>query len=163
MPSKSALLMGILPVDFALFLLSLLFALLPWFFTLPAHGIPADTLILILYGFELILVVVQAVRDPACDKDAARGILEASPEQQVQKNEALRDVWALLRRLSPRRRTVFLLHEVDGFTLPEAAALIGISVTAAKKCVWRARRDIDRLVRKDPALLRAVEEWRHDL
>ena len=71
-------------------------------------------------------------------------------------HRALDAVHALLQRLSPRRRAVFLLHEVEGYTLPEAAALLGVSVTAAKKLVWRARRDLDRLVASDPRLCERI-------
>lgn len=64
----------------------------------------------------------------------------------------LQRVTALLAQLSADRRAIFILHEVEGFSLPEASALLGISLTAAKKRVWRARRELERLARGDPAL-----------
>ncbi len=64
----------------------------------------------------------------------------------------LRRVTRLLDGLSEDRRAIFILHEVEGHSLPEAAALLGISLTAAKKRVWRARRELERLARGDPAL-----------
>jgi RNA polymerase sigma-70 factor, ECF subfamily len=64
----------------------------------------------------------------------------------------LRHLNTLLGRLSEDRRVMFILHEVEGYSLPEAAALAGISVTAAKKRVWRARRELERLAHGDPAL-----------
>jgi len=64
----------------------------------------------------------------------------------------LRSINALLDQLTEDKRAIFMLHEVEGYSLPEAAALLGISVTAAKKRVWRARRDLERLARGDPAL-----------
>jgi RNA polymerase sigma-70 factor (ECF subfamily) len=64
----------------------------------------------------------------------------------------LRRINELLDRLAEDKRAIFILHEVEGYSLPEAAALLGISLTAAKKRVWRARRDLERLARGDPAL-----------
>lgn len=64
----------------------------------------------------------------------------------------LKRVTVLLDRLSVERRAIFILHEVEGFSLPEASALLGISLTAAKKRVWRARRELERLACNDPAL-----------
>jgi RNA polymerase sigma-70 factor (ECF subfamily) len=70
----------------------------------------------------------------------------------VDSRATLRRVSALLERLSDDRRVIFILHQVESYSLPEAAALLGISVTAAKKRVWRARRELERLARGDPAL-----------
>jgi RNA polymerase sigma-70 factor (ECF subfamily) len=72
--------------------------------------------------------------------------------QVLESREALRRLWQLLERVVDRRRVVFVLHEVEGYTLPEAAALLDISVTAAKKRVWRARRDLAKLASGDPVL-----------
>ncbi len=70
----------------------------------------------------------------------------------LEHREALRRLWELLDQVVDRRRVVFVLHEVEGYTLPEAAALLDISVTAAKKRVWRARRDLAKLANGDPVL-----------
>ncbi len=59
---------------------------------------------------------------------------------------------ALVQRLPETRRAVFLLHEVEGYPLAEVAAMLDISVTAAKKRVWRARRELQRMARRDPML-----------
>ena len=72
--------------------------------------------------------------------------------QLVEDREALRRLWELLDRVVERRRVVFVLHEVEGYSLPEAAAILDISVTAAKKRVWRARRDLAKLATGDPVL-----------
>jgi len=65
---------------------------------------------------------------------------------------ALKRLRKVLRKVGEGRRVVFILHEVEGYSLPEAAALLDISVTAAKKRVWRARRDLERLAKGDPVL-----------
>ena len=65
---------------------------------------------------------------------------------------ALTHLRKVLGKVGEGRRAVFILHEVEGYSLPEAAALLDISVTAAKKRVWRARRDLERLAKGDPVL-----------
>lgn len=80
----------------------------------------------------------------------------------LESREALRRLWALLERVVDRRRVVFVLHEVEGYTLPEAAALLDISVTAAKKRVWRARRDLAKLASGDPVLGALFDDQERD-
>lgn len=80
-----------------------------------------------------------------------------APEQKMDNTRALDALNLLLGKLSANRRAVFILHEVEGYTLPETAALVGISVTAAKKCVWRARQDLQRMARRSPDLRRLME------
>lgn len=84
-------------------------------------------------------------------------IAEAEPQaadlqRRVESREVLVRLWGLLDHVVDRRRVVFILHEVEGYSLPEAAALLDISVTAAKKRVWRARRDLEKLAGGDPLL-----------
>jgi RNA polymerase sigma factor (sigma-70 family) len=74
------------------------------------------------------------------------------PARLFDSRATLRRVRELLDKLSDEKRIIFILHEVEGYSLPESAALLGISVTAAKKRVWRARRDLERLSRRDAAL-----------
>lgn len=44
-----------------------------------------------------------------------------------------------LRRLKPRLRTVFILRDVEGLSLEDAAQTLGLSVAAVKARSWRAR------------------------
>jgi len=90
---------------------------------------------------------LSVVREPG-NEELATGDLRRI----VESREALRRLWSLLDHVADGRRVVFVLHEVEGYTLPEVAALLDISVTAAKKRVWRARRDIEKLARDDAVL-----------
>ncbi len=74
------------------------------------------------------------------------------PSRTADARAALERLKKLLDNIVESRRAVFILHEVEGYSLPEAAALLDISVTAAKKRVWRARRDLERLARGDSVL-----------
>lgn len=74
------------------------------------------------------------------------------PHNALDSRAALRRLQQLLQKVSSKRRVIFIIHQVEGFSLPEAAAMMGISVTAAKKRVWHARRDLARLAQNDPYL-----------
>ncbi len=59
---------------------------------------------------------------------------------------------AVVAALKPERRIVFLLVAVEGRTLPETAAMLDLSLSAAKSRYLRARREVDRRVAGDREL-----------
>ena len=68
------------------------------------------------------------------------------------KNEALNrleleDVWALLQQLPPSYRMVFNLHVLEGFTHPEIAVKLGISVGTSKSNLARAKKKLQELTK----------------
>ena len=63
----------------------------------------------------------------------------ADTESRVAAREHLR---LLLASMTPERREVFELAEVEGFTLPEIAAALNISQTTADSRLRHARRDM---------------------
>ena len=66
-------------------------------------------------------------------------------------------LYAVLDELSPAARLAFTLHELDGRTLAETAALVGSTVTATKLRVWRARKRIEDAAAGDPVLCEFLE------
>jgi RNA polymerase sigma-70 factor (ECF subfamily) len=79
--------------------------------------------------------------------DAAR-----SPERAVDDQRVAERLHALLDRISPRKRIAFLLYTVEGYSIPEVAALTGAGVAATKSRIWFARRELVALVRADALL-----------
>jgi len=82
-------------------------------------------------------------------------------ERRLELREATRRARALVDELTPDRRIVFLLVAVEGRTVEEAAALLDVSLAAAKSRYLRARRDIDKRLADRPdlvALLGALVE-----
>lgn len=71
--------------------------------------------------------------------------------------DGVRRLYAVLDELSPAARLAFTLHEIDGRTLAETAALVGSSVTATKLRVWRARKRIEAVAAHDPVLAEFIE------
>jgi RNA polymerase sigma-70 factor (ECF subfamily) len=78
------------------------------------------------------------------------------PRRQLARDGVVR-LYAVLDELSPAARLAFTLHELDGRTLAETAALVGSSVTATKLRVWRARKRIEAAAAADPVLCEFLE------
>jgi RNA polymerase sigma-70 factor (ECF subfamily) len=74
----------------------------------------------------------------------------ASPEQRARHREELRRLFARLGTLSAKRRAAFVLVAVEGLTLEEAAALLGINVPAVKQRVLEARRELAQALDREP-------------
>lgn len=71
--------------------------------------------------------------------------------------DGVKRLYAALDELSPAARLAFTLHEIDGRSLAEVAALVGSSVTATKLRVWRARKRIETAAANDPVLREFLE------
>ncbi|MBA3458847.1 MAG: RNA polymerase sigma factor [Deltaproteobacteria bacterium] len=71
--------------------------------------------------------------------------------------DGVRRLYAVLDELSPAARLAFTLHEIDGRSLAETAALVGSTVTATKLRVWRARKRIEAQAAQDPVLAEFLE------
>ena len=64
----------------------------------------------------------------------------------------LRSFYGLLDRVSAGDRITFVLHYMEGYTLPEVAALAGYSLATAKRRIARARSWFEQEVLADPIL-----------
>jgi RNA polymerase sigma-70 factor (ECF subfamily) len=58
-------------------------------------------------------------------------------------------VWRALDRLTPRRRAVLVMHELEGLTIPAIAALLGINAITVRWHVSKGRGDLARVLRSD--------------
>ncbi|MEZ4367501.1 MAG: RNA polymerase sigma factor [Kofleriaceae bacterium] len=66
--------------------------------------------------------------------------------------DAVARFYAALERMPPKLRVTFALVQVDGRSLAEVAELTGVSATAVKTRMWRARAELARRARRDPVL-----------
>ena len=97
--------------------------------------------------------------EPPADDD---GDARAAPDDGLgARRQLARDgvarLYAALDQLTPAARLAFTLHELDGRSLAETAALVGSSVTATKLRVWRARKRIEAAAAADPVLREFLE------
>jgi RNA polymerase sigma-70 factor (ECF subfamily) len=58
-------------------------------------------------------------------------------------------VWRALRTLTPRRRAVIVLHELEGVDLKDIAILVGISVATVRWHLSLGRRELERVIRNE--------------
>ncbi len=58
-------------------------------------------------------------------------------------------IWQALDHLAPRRRTILVLHEIEGVTVPAIASLLGISAITVRWHLARARREVAQHIRPD--------------
>ncbi len=79
-------------------------------------------------------------------------------EQVTLSREAARRLYVALDRIDPVQRVAFALAVIDGRPLAEVAVLTDASLSAVKTQVWRARKELDRLARRDPVLSGYVAE-----
>lgn len=78
-------------------------------------------------------------RDAAADPQASDAALEALPAAPTSDGAARVDLERALEHLAPGYREVLLLHDVQGFTHDEIAALLGIETGTSKSQLSRAR------------------------
>ncbi|MBL8270847.1 RNA polymerase sigma factor [Steroidobacter sp.] len=63
---------------------------------------------------------------------------EPAPDEVLEAEQSLDQVIALIDAMTPRTREIFLLHYVEGFTYPQIARQLSISVSAVEKHMARA-------------------------
>ena len=56
-------------------------------------------------------------------------------------------IWSALDALSPRRRTVIVLHELDGLAVKDVASLLGISAITVRWHLSRGRHELARILK----------------
>jgi RNA polymerase sigma factor (sigma-70 family) len=58
-------------------------------------------------------------------------------------------VWRALDRLTPRRRAVLVMYELEGLAIPAIASLLGVSAVTVRWHLSKARSDLARVLRPD--------------
>ncbi len=87
----------------------------------------------------------------------------ADPGRQLAEHDAVQRLYQALAAIDPEQRVAFTLSVIDGQSVAAVAALLGVSSGAVKTRVWRARKHLERLARKDPALASYVSALAEDL
>lgn len=71
------------------------------------------------------------------------------PEAEASRAESIAIVRAGLERLTPAEREVVLLRDIEGFTNPETAEILGLEVNAVKSRLHRARLALMAQIRRE--------------
>lgn len=75
-----------------------------------------------------------------------------SPEEQAVRNRRVQAFYRLLDRLSEKKRTAYILHELEGLSPAEIAKAVGAPVLTVRTRLFYARRELATLLREEPAL-----------
>jgi RNA polymerase sigma-70 factor (ECF subfamily) len=100
-----------------------------------------------------LVFVGDAPLEPLCEVEEAG----RSPEQVAltrAREHAIREVLA---SLSPKKRTVFVLADLEGMTSPEVAEVLGVPDATVRTRLFHARREVAAAVRAHPGLSDLLE------
>ena len=80
------------------------------------------------------------------------------PDEQVARRARVRAFSRLLDRLSEKKRTVFVLHELEGLPPTEIAKIVDAPILTVRTRLFYARRELADMLREEPALAALAEE-----
>ena len=75
------------------------------------------------------------------------------PDEQVARLARVRAFQRLLDRLSDKKRTVFVLHELEGLSPAEIARIVAAPVLTVRTRLFYARRELAAMLREEPTLI----------
>ncbi len=81
-----------------------------------------------------------------------------SPASGAATAQRLRALYRILDTIAEKKRTVFILHELEGVTASEIATIVGAPVLTIRTRLFYARREVYALMANDPALESVANE-----
>ncbi len=76
----------------------------------------------------------------------------AWPDEEAARRERVRAFYRLLDRLADKKRTVYVLHEIDGRSPADIAKIVGAPVLTVRTRLFYARRELAEMLRDEPTL-----------
>ena len=90
--------------------------------------------------------------------ERADGRPEANPEVAARRREAVARIHAILAHLPEKKRTVFILNDLQGLPQEEVAEVVNASVATVRTRLFYARKEFWKRASKDPVLCDLLEE-----
>jgi RNA polymerase sigma-70 factor (ECF subfamily) len=84
------------------------------------------------------------------------------PDQDVSRSRRLDAFQRLLDKLSDKKRTVFILHELEGMPPSDIARLVDCPVLTVRTRLFYARKELAQMMRSEPSLAVIVERIERD-
>jgi len=81
-----------------------------------------------------------------------------SPDHSVSRSRRIAAFHGLLERLSEKKRTVFVLHELEGMPPAEIAEVVDCPVLTVRTRLFYARKELAQMMRSDPHLAALADE-----
>lgn len=77
---------------------------------------------------------------------------ETSPAHEAARNERLRALYKIIDTLSEKKRTVFILHDIEGVAAADIGKMVGAPVLTVRTRLFYARREVYAAMAADPVL-----------
>lgn len=81
-----------------------------------------------------------------------------TPDQSVARSRRLEAFHGMLDKLSDKKRTVFVLHELEGMAPAEIAEVVDCPVLTVRTRLFYARKELAQMMKNDPRLASIVED-----
>jgi RNA polymerase sigma-70 factor (ECF subfamily) len=85
------------------------------------------------------------------------------PEAAAERSEAIARVYAILETLPEKKRTVFILNDLQGLAQEEVAEVVGTNIATVRTRLFYARREFWKKAESDPVLGRVLEQGGRDV
>jgi RNA polymerase sigma-70 factor (ECF subfamily) len=79
------------------------------------------------------------------------------PDEDAARHQRIGAFRKLLDQLGEKKRTVFVLHELEGLAPAEIAVIVGAPVFTVRTRLFYARRELRALLRTEPALAQLID------
>jgi len=80
------------------------------------------------------------------------------PDEDAVRRQRIAAFRRLLERLPEKKRTVYVLHEIEGLPPAEIADIVGAPVMTVRTRLFYARRELEEMMREEPELSQLAEE-----
>ena len=111
---------------------------------------------------NVVLMVRRAARsrpvfagEPQDDHEPDRGL---APDEDAARRARITAFRRLLDKLPEKKRTVFILHEIEGKSPAEIAEMVDAPVLTVRTRLFYARRELAEMMREEPTLAQLAEE-----
>jgi RNA polymerase sigma-70 factor, ECF subfamily len=99
------------------------------------------------------------------DYDADRAVPDlvdesagSNPYEMLERKEAVQRVYAILETIAPRKRTVFILNDLQGIAQEEVAEIVGANIATVRTRLFYARKEFWKKAEKDPVLNKLAKD-----
>jgi RNA polymerase sigma-70 factor (ECF subfamily) len=82
----------------------------------------------------------------------------ALPDEQVARSRRIAAFHRMVDKLAEKKRTVFVLHELEGMTPADIAKVVGAPVLTVRTRLFYARRELLEMIRDEPSLAGLVSD-----
>lgn len=93
--------------------------------------------------------------EPSADLEVDQGML---PDEDAARGRRIAAFRRLIARLPEKKRVVYVLHELEGIAPAEIAKIVGAPVLTVRTRLFYARREIEEMMRGEPALAQLAAE-----